>query len=99
MRVLALWVALCGCGARPPPTAELVSDDDRVHVRWLFARDDRQAGAATASIAHVQLALPLVVDKLVARHELARAAKRIASDTASPDAAAQVTRVMVAVLR
>ena len=33
---------------RPPRT--LWADDDLVHVRWLFARDRRQAGPATARV-------------------------------------------------
>lgn len=81
------------------PPVELLSDDDRVHLRWLFARDRRQAGPATAQVLQLELPLAGVVARLIAAGELARAAQRIA--VASPDAArhAATTRVMVAALR
>ncbi len=79
----------------PPPEA-LLGDDDRAHVRWLFARDRRQAGPATA--AWIEVALPTgdVVDRLLAHGELARAARRVAQGPLDGPAA---ERVMVAVLR
>jgi HEAT repeat protein len=81
----------------PAPPAELLSDDDRVHVRWQFARDRRQAGAATARVVMVELPLPAAVDGLIARGELGRAARRVA--TAPGDRAAVAERVMAAALR
>nr|HEX4314255.1 TonB C-terminal domain-containing protein [Kofleriaceae bacterium] len=84
----------------PAPPPELVSDDDLVHVRWLFARDDRQAGAATASVDHVTLPLAGVIDHELAHGELARAANRIAAAPAGdPAVEPAVTRLMIAVLR
>jgi len=84
----------------PAPPAELASDDDLVHLRWQFARDRRQAGPATARVITVELPLLAVVDRLLARGELTRAARRIAvapSTTAERGAAAE--RVMIAALR
>jgi TonB family protein len=83
----------------PKPPVELWSDDDRVHLPWLFARDRRQAGPATASVIDLELPLRVVVERLVATNDLARAARRIAR---APDGAVRdgVTRtLMVAVLR
>lgn len=65
-------------GRMPPPPAELVSDDDRVHLRWLFARDARQAGPASASVRRVELPVDQVVARLVARGRLGDAARRVA---------------------
>ena len=84
----------------PPPPPELRSDDELVHVRWQFARDRRQAGAATARVLAIELPLAAVVDALLERGELARAARRIvAAPAADPDRAAATQRVMVAALR
>ena len=43
--------AIADAGPLVPPPPELISDDERVHLRWLFARDRRQAGPATAAVA------------------------------------------------
>lgn len=81
------------------PPAELVSDDDRVHVRWLFARDRRQAGPATSAVIDVQLPLLGVTDRLLEQGELARAAQRIAAaPLADPDRLVAAERVMTATL-
>ena len=83
----------------PAPPAELASDDELVHLRWLFARDRRQAGPATARLVDLELPLAAAVDSLLGRGELARAARRIA---AAPDTAERATaaeRVMIAALR
>src|SRR5690349_16805519 len=37
------------------PPEDLISDDERVHLTWLFARDRRQAGPATAAVVTVDL--------------------------------------------
>jgi hypothetical protein len=82
------------------PPFELLSDDDRVHLRWLFARDRRQAGPATAEVVTVELPLEPLTERLVAGGELERAARRIASAPATdPDRLAATERVMIAVLR
>ena len=49
-----------------PPPLELLSDDDRLHLRWLFARDRRQAGPATAEVVTVELPLRDAIDGAVA---------------------------------
>jgi len=84
----------------PSPTNELLSDDGLAHVRWQFARDRRQAGAATARIMTVELPLLAVADSLLGRGELVRAARRIAAaPAANPDRGAATQRVMIAALR
>ncbi|MGE0548056.1 MAG: HEAT repeat domain-containing protein [Kofleriaceae bacterium] len=80
------------------PPSELLSDDDRVHIRWLFARDHRQAGAATASVTAVELPLLMVAERLLGQGELARAATRVASAPSSPDRSVATERVMTAAL-
>ena len=84
----------------PPPPIELLSDDELAHVRWLFARDRRQAGPATARVMIVELPLLVVADSLLGRGELVRAARRIAA--APADNAERIPaagRVMIATLR
>jgi len=84
----------------PAPPAELVSDDELVHLRWQFARDRRQAGPADARVLAIELPLAAVIDGLLGRGELARAAKRIAAAPATgPDRTAAAERVMIAALR
>lgn len=84
----------------PEPPAELLSDDERVHLRWQFARDRRQAGPATARTIFVELPLLGVVEGLLARGELDRAARRTsAAATTDPDRAAAAERVMIGALR
>lgn len=81
----------------PAPPRELWSDDDRVHLRWLFARDRRQAGPATARVVDVQLPVVGVVERLIAAHDLARAARRVKSEQGDRDPAMQ--KLAIAVLR
>jgi hypothetical protein len=87
----------------PAPPQELASDDGLVHVRWTFARDGRQAGAATAQLLDVQLPLLGVVERMLAiggPNALSRAAARIAASPANdPDRLAATERLMIAVLR
>src|SRR5262245_57399658 len=84
----------------PAPPGELLSDDELAHVRWQFARDRRQAGPATARVVMVELPLLAVVDGLLARGELVRAARRTAAAPADHrDRAAAAERVMIAALR
>ena len=82
--------------AVPPP--ELLADDDRVHLRWLFARDRRQAGPATAELVTVRLPLASVVPRLLARGELPRAAHRIAIADAGDARETATRQLMVAAL-
>lgn len=96
---LAVRDVLADAARVEPPPAELVSDDDRVHVRWLFARDRRQAGPATAAVIEVQLPLLGVTDRLLKQGELARAARRIAAaPLGDPDRLVAAERVMTATL-
>lgn len=82
----------------PAPPRDLYSDDDQVHLRWLFARDRRQAGPATAAVTFVELPVGPVIDRLVAEHDLARAAHRAVRGQGSEQTAA-IERVAVAALR
>ncbi|HEU0034567.1 MAG TPA: TonB C-terminal domain-containing protein [Kofleriaceae bacterium] len=84
----------------PPPPPELMSDDERVHIRWLFARDRRQAGSATAQIVDVPLPLVGVVDRMLGQGQIDRAAARIlAAPTSDPDRLLATEKLMIAVLR
>lgn len=83
----------------PAPPRELWSDDDHVHLTWLFARDRRQAGPATAQVDDVELPLLGVVDKRIAENDLPRAARRILRAPPSGDRIPASQRVMVAALR
>ena len=83
----------------PVPPRELMSDDDRVHVRWLFARDRRQAGPATARVVTVELPLARVIDGWLGRGELVRAIRRIVRTPAGVEREAAARRVMIAALR
>src|SRR5262249_29774725 len=70
--------AVADAAALAAPRGELLSDDDRVHLRWLFARDRRQAGPATAQVFDVELPVSDVVDRLLGQGDLVRAARRLA---------------------
>ena len=83
----------------PPPPGDLVSDDELVHLRWLFARDRRQAGPATARVRSIELPLATAVDSLLERGELARAARRVAGAPDTPERTAATARVLIAALR
>jgi hypothetical protein len=84
----------------PEPPSELASDDELVHLRWQFARDRRQAGAATASIQTLELPVLAATERMLARGELARAARRVAgTPVATPESTAAVHQVMIAALR
>lgn len=82
----------------PPP--ELLSDDDQLHLRWLFARDRRQAGPATAELVTVELPILGVTTAWLAKGDLARAARRVATvKAADPERAPAAEQVMIAALR
>lgn len=84
----------------PRPPLELESDDGATHVTWLFARDRRQAGPATAHVRAVHQPLLGVVDRYLANGAVVRAAHRV-SETPPGDPAREIAaeRVMIAVLR
>ncbi|MBZ0238422.1 MAG: TonB C-terminal domain-containing protein, partial [Deltaproteobacteria bacterium] len=50
-------------GPFPAPDRSLLSDDDRLYLTWLFARDERQAGAATATLRRVEWSIDQAVPK------------------------------------
>lgn len=82
------------------PSADLESDDEKVHVRWLFARDRRQAGPANGQIVAVEMPIVGVVDRYLAKGELAKAAMRVANVAQSdPDRGLAAERIMIAALR
>jgi len=66
-------------GPFPEPPPDAVSDDDTVHLRWLFARDQRQAGIATAELQRVQWKAPRAVPKFIAAGDITTAARRLAT--------------------
>lgn len=83
----------------PPPPRALWSDDDHMHLAWMFARDRRQAGPATAHVVHVTLPLRGVVARRIAEHDLARAARRILLEPAGMERERATRQLMVAALR
>jgi TonB family protein len=91
--------AIADATSLPMPPVEALSDDDRVHLRWLFARDRRQAGPATAEIEHRELPLATTIAKLVASGELARAARRCATAPAGDERTVAIGQVMAGALR
>lgn len=97
-------------GPFPAPPRELLSDDDHVYLTWLFARDRRQAGIATAQLRRTEWPIAQAVPKFIDDGDLAEASRRVAAaaraaaavDAKSPEAT-QLTslgeRVMIAALR
>jgi len=85
----------------PKPPIALWSDDNRAHLRWLFARDRRQAGPATAQVVEYLWPLRDAVAKLVVAGDLTRAAKRIKREPVGvgADRDKATTDLMVAGLR
>lgn len=83
----------------PHPPPALWTDDDRVHVRWLFARDRRQAGPATAGVIDFRLPVKDVVARLIAGGDLTRAARRLGTEPPGADRDAATTALMTAGLR
>ncbi|NVB81640.1 MAG: hypothetical protein HOV81_24815, partial [Kofleriaceae bacterium] len=83
----------------PAPPRDMWSDDDRVHLQWLFARDRRQAGPATARISVVELPLVSVVERLVRAGDLTRAARRILKAPASAERTKAIGHLAIAGLR
>jgi hypothetical protein len=65
----------------PRPDAGLLSDDGRLHLRWRFARDVRQAGVAGAEVVVVEWGIERAVPKLLAEGKVGEAARRIARAT------------------
>lgn len=86
----------------PPAQVALRSDDDHVYVQWLFARDRRQAGLATASLTRVEWSLEQAVPKFLEDGNLTEAARRLARAAGASPAAptlALAERVMFAAVR
>lgn len=81
------------------PPFELISDDNRVHLRWLFARDRRRAGPETARVTRIELPLTAAVTELIHAGSLTRAARRIAADPHDPMRDAATTQLMRAALQ
>ena len=81
-----------------PGPSELQSDDGMVHVHWVFARDRRQAGPATAKVLSIEKPVVEAVQRLVER-DLDRAARRIAIAPPGPERTAATEIVMTAALR
>lgn len=71
--------ALADAAPLVPPPAEVLGDDGVARVRWLFARDARQAGVATARLAPVRYRAAQAVPILVARNDYQEAAARLAA--------------------
>ena len=83
----------------PVPPRELWSDDDHVHLVWMFARDRRQAGPATAQVSDVELPLHAFVHRMITQKDLSRAARRIGRAKAGPERELATQNLMHAALR
>lgn len=91
-------------GPFPAPDRALLSDDDRLYLTWLFARDQRQAGAATAKLERVEWPLEQAIPKFITDGNVAEAARRVAAaPTGTPAQRGQALsfaeRVMHAAIR
>ncbi len=74
----AIAEILAAIGSLPAPPSWLLSDDDKLRLSWLFARDARQASAAHAQVQWQQEDAPTVVDRRLAAGDLGGAARRVA---------------------
>ena len=83
----------------PPADRALLSDDDQVYLRWQFARDRRQAGAATAKLSRIEWSLERAVPRFLDDGNLSEAARRVAAAPSNAVALAFGERVMIAVVR
>ncbi len=80
--------------------SDLVSDDGVVRLRWSFARDRRQAGAATARVDVVRWPLARSIPELIGVGKLAVAIERVAhSDEPAQARVEQLDAVAMAVIR
>lgn len=83
----------------PAPPAWLLSDDDQLHLTWGFARDARQASAASAQLVWVEEPAPQVVERRLAAGDLAGAARRVARlGDEDPELRPQARRVFLAAI-
>jgi TonB family protein len=82
-------------GPFPAPSRDLLSDDDRLYLTWLFARDQRQAGLATAKVTRIEWALDRAVPKFLEGGDLGAAAGRIAAAASAATGAAALDPVLV----
>lgn len=64
----------------PAPPPGWKSDDGRWHLDWLFARDVRQAGPATAAIRRIEWPLERALPMLLSSGRVTEAAARLARD-------------------
>lgn len=62
----------------PTPPAWLLSDDDKLRLRWRFARDHRQAGAAGGQVVWQEQPAVEVVARRLSAGDLEGAARRVA---------------------
>lgn len=74
----------------PAPPQDLLSDDGRLHVSWLFARDQRQAALAGARIEQKRYVASKAVPELLVAGRWDEAARRIAEAARSGDPTAVV---------
>lgn len=95
----AVHDALRDADPLPAPPRDMWSDDDRVHLQWMFARDRRRAGPATAHVVDVELPVVGVVERLVRAGDLTRAARRILKAPASAERSQAISLLAIAGLR
>jgi TonB family protein len=61
----------------PAPGRDIMSDDGNVYIDWVFARDRRQAGVATAEVRRIEYPIDRAVPLLIDGDNLVEAAKRL----------------------
>src|SRR4051812_42528869 len=70
-------------GPFPAPDRAALSDDGKVYVQWLLARDRRQAGLAAARLDRVEWSLDRAIPQFVAQGDISEAARRVAAAAAA----------------
>ena len=78
----------------PKVPLDLLSDDGKLYLTWLFARDQRQAGVATARVNRVEWPLERSVPRFLERGEIGPAAARVAAGGAKASTGAEIDPVM-----
>ncbi len=72
-------------GPFPAPDRAAMSDDGKVYVEWLFARDRRQAGVATARLDRVEWSLDRAIPHFLSQGDVTEAARRVAAAATAAD--------------
>ena len=87
-------------GPFPAPDRAALSDDGKVYLTWLLARDRRQAGVATAKLTRVEWPLERAVPHFLSQGDVTEAARRVAAaGDGAPGATDLAAQVMAGAVR